>query len=427
MRQVLLSIVALLASYALLLMANGMFSTLLSLRTQIEGFSTQVIGLISAGYFLGLMIGALNAVRVVAAVGHIRAFAAFASLVSVIALVHVLYIDPYLWFALRMAQGMCMAGMFMVTEAWINERATNTTRGQILSLYMVVNFSASGSGQLLVQLADPARFQLFSVASILFSFALLPVLMTRATAPAPARPDRIRLLALYRVSPVGFVAATCSGLMNATFYGLGPVFANGIGMDVRQVSFFMASVIMGGLVLQWPVGRLSDRLDRRWVLTGVSFATALGALGILGAGEFGFLWLCGAGVVYGALTFTLYSLAVAHTNDFADPAQRVQTSGGLLIAYGLGAVSGPVIAAFFMGRFGPSAMFECIAVVAAGLGSFVLYRMTRRKAPSREESTPFQAMPQAQFVTDELMSARVEPGDGDQPGADGVADAVPKP
>ena len=186
------SISSLLLSYGMLLLGNGMISILLGLRSRLEGFSTEIIGFIMAGFFVGMLIGALFAVRVVAAVGHIRAFAAFASIMSVAVLAHVLYIDPVIWFVLRVVAGFCMAGMVMVVESWVNERATNKTRGQVLSLYMITNYLGAGLGQFMMLVGDPAQFQLFIIASMIYSFALVPILLTRASAPKPSSPERMK-------------------------------------------------------------------------------------------------------------------------------------------------------------------------------------------------------------------------------------------
>ena len=201
------SVFSLLLSYGLLLLANGLFGTLLGVRSQIEGFSTSIVGLIMAAYFLGLLQGALRAGMVVATVGHIRAFAAFASVMSVTALLHVIVVDQIAWCVLRFASGFCMAGMIVVTESWLNARCTKTTRGQVMALYMVTNYFAAGCGQFLLTVADPARFQLFSIASIIFSLALVPVLLTRATAPKPPTRDRMNLRELWRTSPLGLLGS----------------------------------------------------------------------------------------------------------------------------------------------------------------------------------------------------------------------------
>ena len=381
------AIASLLLSFGLLLLANGLFGTLLGLRSKLEGFSTEITGVIMAGYFVGLLLGALYGVRVVAAVGHIRAFAAFASIMSVTVLVHILKIDAVTWLLLRVVGGYCMAGMIMVTESWINERSSNTTRGRVLSLYMVTNFLGSGLGQFLLTIANPAEFQLFVIASIIFSIALVPILLTRAISPKPVTTKRMRLRDLFAVSPVGVVGTIAAGLSNASLNSLGAVYGADNKFTVAQVSAFMASIILGGMVLQFPIGRLSDRFDRRTVLMLVALATALCALGIVWyTPDAGWMLICTA-IVYGGFAFTIYPLSTAQVNDLADPDQLVQVSAGLLVAYGIGAIAGPIIAAQIMGWVGPQGLFLFIAAVAGALVVFTALRMairTRgqaRKAP----------------------------------------------
>ena len=409
------SVASLLLSYGLLLMANGLYGTLLGVRSNIEGFSTQVVGIIMAGYFAGLLTGGRFAVRVVVAVGHIRAFAAFASIMSVSVLVHVLWIDPVAWFVLRVMAGFCMAGMVIVSESWINERATNEMRGRVLSFYMITNYFAAGCGQFLLPLSDPARFHLFSVASIIFSLALVPVLLTRAQAPTPSGSHPMKMSVLYALSPLGFIGVFCAGMVNAAFHGMGAVFAKGIGLSLQQISLFMASAIFGGLLLQWPVGRLSDHIDRRWVLIGVLLVTCLACLAIVVfASADHTLVLFGAAAVYGAVSFTVYSLSAAHINDFADREQLVQVAGGLLITYGIGASAGPLVASVCMGQFGVKALFMYSAVVSGALGLFALYRMHQRESKSAEERAPFVVVPSEQFTSEELYTAAREEVERDQ-------------
>ena len=398
---------SLLASYGLLILGLGLFGTLLSLRTRLEGFPTAVTGLVMAAYFLGLLVGSREAVRVVARVGHIRAFGAFASVMSVTALLHVLLVHPAAWAGLRFLSGFCMAGMVMVTESWLNERTSNASRGQVMSLYMMTNYVAAGGGQLLVPVGDPGSFELFSLASIIFSLALVPVLLTSASAPLPITGRRVDLRALYRTSPLGMVGASCSGLVNSSLFSLGPLFARNIGLTLQQTSWFMGIAVMSGFLLQYPIGRLSDRVDRRWMLAGVSGLSALAAAGIvLTAGNTSLPVLFGAALVYGALAFTVYAIAAAHTNDFANPAQLVQTASGLLFAYGIGASSGPIIAAGAMTVLGPHGLFVYTGTVLGMLALFALYRMTRRAGP--EERAPVITVPDALSSSQQLYAAMRE-------------------
>ncbi|MAI46690.1 MAG: MFS transporter [Hyphomicrobiaceae bacterium TMED74] len=362
----------------MLLLANGMFGTLLGLRSKHEGFSTEMIGFIMAGYSLGLLLGALFAVRVITQVGHIRSFAALASIMSVAVLCHLLWVDPLFWLLLRTVAGFCMAGMVMVTESWINDRAGNETRGQILSLYMITNYLGSGGGQLSLNIAPPEEFQLFLVASIVYSLALVPVLLTGATGPSPVPSKRMSMVELFGISPVGLIGTLAAGFCNSSVNNLGAVYAAEINLSVAQVSLFMASVLVGGMLLQLPIGRLSDKFDRRTVLFTVALVTGCCALGIN--------WMVGKqdwqlfamAAVYGGFAFTVYPLSCAQVNDMADRERLVQVSSGLLVAFGVGAIVGPIASAFVMGKFGAPGLFFVIAAVWALLAVFTLLRMAMR-------------------------------------------------
>ena len=408
-RQTLASVAALLSSFGLLLLANGLFGTLIGLRTQIEGFSTAVAGLIVAAYFLGLLAGGIQAVRIVAAVGHIRSFAAFASIMSVSALGLILVIDHFAWAAMRFVGGFCMAGMIVATESWLNERCTNETRGQVMSFYMITNYLAAGCGQFILPLSDPGGFELFCVASIIYSLALVPVLLTRASAPRPSPPERASIPELWKLSPLGLLGATAAGVVNTNFQGLAPVFAYGEGFTVTQTSTFMAAGIVGGLLLQWPMGRLSDRIDRRTVLAGVALGTAAASFGIWlmtgtgGGGSFtGIIVLV---VAYGGLSSTVYSMCAAHANDFAPSDKLAQTASGLLIAYGLGASAGPVLTSSLMEMFGASTLFMVNAWVHGSLGAFGLYRMLRRAPKPKAQQRPIVPSPGGQFTSGQLYAS----------------------
>ena len=415
-RQTLSSVAALLSSYGLLLLANGLFGTLIGLRTQIESFSTAVTGLIVAAYFLGLFAGGIQAVRVVAAVGHIRSFAAFASIMSVTALGLVLVVDQFAWAAMRFVGGFCMAGMIVATESWLNERCTNQTRGQVMAFYMITNYLAAGCGQFILPLGDPADFELFCVASIIYSLALVPVLLTRASAPRPSPPERASMPELWKVSPLGLTGAMAAGVVNTNFQGLAPVFAYGEGFTVTQTSIFMAAGIVGGLVLQWPMGRLSDRIDRRTVLAGVALGTAAASFGvglITEAGGETFAGLIVLVIAYGGLSSTVYSLCAAHTNDFAPPDKLAQTASGLLIAYGVGASAGPVLTSNLMEMFGPSTLFVVNAAVHGTLGVFALIRMFRRAPKPKAQQRPIVVSPGGQFTSGQLYTSMRDQADRD--------------
>jgi MFS family permease len=395
----LITISSILFSYGLLLLANGLFGSLLGVRTQVEGFSPNLTGFVVAAYFSGLLLGGLFAARVVSRVGHIRSFAAFASLMSASALMHPIFVDGYAWMGFRMVAGFCMAGMIMVTESWLNETATNKTRGKILSIYMITNYFAAGCGNFLLTIGDPSEFELFSLASIIFSLSLVPVLLTRAAAPPPVEAVRMHVWELYRLAPLGVVGVFCCGLVNASINGLGSVFATNVGFDNQQLATFMAVMVMSGLILQWPVGILSDRFGRGPLLVYIPLVVALASAWQVYAEGF-MAVLVGAGFL-GAFVFTLYSLSAATANDRVGSGQRVQVAGALLITYGAGAVVGPVIAAQFMSLLGPQGLFFYIALIELVLCSFsILTRKQRVGSPDKRK--PYVIVPSSQATSNQL-------------------------
>jgi MFS family permease len=400
------TVASLLFSYGLLLLANGLFSTLLAVRTQVEGFSATLVGFVVAAYFSGLLLGGLFAGRVVARVGHIRSFAAFASLMSVSALMHPIFVSAYAWMGMRFVAGFCMAGMIMVTESWLNSSATNQTRGKVLSFYMVTNYFAAGCGQFLLTVGDPSEFHLFSLASVIFSLALLPVLLTRAKAPVPNYSRGMPVWELYRIAPLGVFGVLCCGLVNSSILGLSPVYATNMGLDEAQLSTFMAVLILSGLFLQMPIGHLSDRVGRGPLLVFIPLIVASAAIVMLFVDQFWFI-VAGA-ALFGAFVFTQYSLAAATANDMVTSEQRVQVAGALLITYGLGAAVGPILASQFMQFMGPTGLFYYFALINLLLSVFSILTRSRR-AGSPDKRKPFVAVPSTQATSNQLyVSAHEE-------------------
>lgn len=386
------AIAAVLLSFGLLFIGNGLFNTLLGIRMRLEGFSTQVTGLIMSGYFAGLLLSAFFATHVISRVGHIRAFAVFASIISASALFHILYIDPYFWASIRLISGFCIGGIIIIIESWLNEMSDNRVRGQVFSFYMITTYAASGSGQLILPLADPKGFILFSVISILFSFALIPVLMTRSPAPRQLPAARMNVVELYRTSPLALAGAFMAAMTNSSFYSMGPVFTHDIGFTLQQTAYFMSAAVLGGLLLQWPVGKLSDRFDRRWVLTTIAFLASIVSFVI-------FLFsgrqpevIIRMAVCYGSLAFLMYSLSAAHANDFTPRDKMVQTASSLLVTYGLGAIIGPVLSSFIMGIFGSDKLFLWQAVLSLALCAYAIYRSRQRKSVLPQNKADFVAV-----------------------------------
>jgi MFS family permease len=388
-------VAALLFSVALLMAGNGPLTTLISLRLEGLGTAPLAIGAIMASYFAGLTLGSLLAYRIVLRSGHIRAFAVFASASSVAALAYPLVAHPLPWAVLRLAEGFCVAGIFICVESWLNEQAGPATRGKILALYMICLYLGQAVGQLLLAL-DPGPGQplVFMLVSILMSVAILPVAMTRQSPPALPDVVSFPIRRLYAASPLGMVGTVASGLVLGSVYALGPLFARGAaGLDAGGAAQFMSALILGGVLLQWPLGRLSDAFDRRRVIVGtLASLTASAALMLFVAGGD---WpaLFAASALFGGFAFALYPLCVAHMNDYMDSRDRVAASGGLVLAYSTGATAGPLVASSVMPALGVAGLFVFVACIAAAVLVFGLWRMLVRKPVPADQQGPFQVLP----------------------------------
>jgi len=384
MLSLLMSVAALLLGAGLLNAGNGVFTTFLSVRMHLEGFSTEVTGLVMSAYYIGLAVGTLMCDRIINRVGHIRAFAAFVAVVSASVLSAAFFVSPYVWGTMRAVLGFCFAGLFMIVESWLNMRATAQTRGRLFSSYMMVSYLTLGAGQLLLNLRDPSGRDFFLIGVLFYSLAALPVSLTSAASPAPVQTSRFGFGALYRVSPLGVLACIGSGLANSALYGMGPLFARGNGFSLAETSYFMGAAVLSGLVLQYPIGRLSDRYDRRAIIVAVALLTASTSVGLVMLAGKAKLAILGLACLYGGFSFTLYPLAVSHANDFLDAKDAVKAAGGLILAWGAGASFGPVAAASIMGALGPRGLFVFVAAVDILLALFALWRMTRRPSVPAE-------------------------------------------
>jgi len=379
---------ALLLGAGLMMLGNGLQGSLLGLRATMEGFPTAITGVVMSGYFIGFLAGSTLAPKIVKRVGHIRVFAALASLASAAALLHVVFIDPVAWMAMRLVTGFSYAGLYVVAESWLNARSTNENRGQLLSVYMVVMLGGMAGGQLLLNVADPLGFALFILVSVLVSLALVPIALTAAPAPDFDTAAPVKLRELYRISPLGILGCMAVAVAHGAFFAMGAVYAEKLGLSLAGISIFMGLFMAGGVVLQWPIGRLSDRYDRRAVLTVVTFLAAAAALVALLTASAGGLPFYAAIGLLGGMSLPIYSLCLAHTNDYLDPGQVVGASSALVLVTGLGAILGPLAAAAAMSTAGPAGFLWTIAAVHAGIGVFALYRMTRRPAVPVEDKVP---------------------------------------
>ncbi|MCE9651381.1 MAG: MFS transporter [Parvibaculum sp.] len=385
---------SLLLATSILLIGNGLLGTLIPLRGGMEHFATATIGGIGSVYFAGFLAGCVLGPHIVRRAGHIRSFAALAGVASVLPLMHVLVIEPFSWAGLRAVHGFCFAGLYMVIESWLNERATNETRGRLFSVYLVVNLSSITLGQLVLNTADPAGFTLFAVVSILTSLALVPISLTTSVQPAPIASTGIYVSKLYKLSPVGLMGSFVVGLTNAPFWTLGPLFAKDSGLDIFGVSIFMTAAIIGGAVAQWPIGRLSDKMDRRLVILGICIGSAAGELALIGARATGHETpLLMAGFLFGVFSLALYSVCVAHTNDHASRESFVSVSGGLLLVYAVGAIIGPSAASLGTSTYGMSFIFMFGAAVHLAFAVFTAYRIASAPALDAAQRADFVAVP----------------------------------
>ncbi len=384
---------ALLFGIGLLMVGNGLQSSLLGVRASTEDFGSTVTGLVMSGYFVGFLAGSTLTPRAVARVGHVRVFAALASLASMTILVHAVFVTPVVWGLMRLFTGFAYAGLYVVAESWLNDRASNELRGRLLSVYMIVTFMGLGGGQVLLNVASPSTPDLFILISVIVSFAVVPILLSATRQPDSDTPDPLSLRQLYRITPLGTIGCFATGIVNGTVFGMGAVYARMSGLSVAEVSIFMGVLIAGGAVLQWPIGKLSDIMDRRKVITGTALAAAaLAALAVPVAdiSRIGFMAIA-AGI--GGTALTLYSLFLAYANDHLEPRQMVAASSGLVLVGGLGAVLGPSTTGWVMGRVGAEGFLWYLCVVHAGIALFALYRMTRREAPSGDDQVPYVVVP----------------------------------
>jgi MFS family permease len=389
MLQALKHVASLLAGAGILILGNGLIGIVLPVRMSLEHVPTEFSGLVMSAYYGGLVCGCLWGQGVISRVGHIRAFAAFAGGVAATTLLFPLWFDPIVWAVLRIAIGFLMAGLFFTIESWLNLRSSKKTRGQILSLYMFTSYLASVLGQLLVNVWSVKGPELFSLGAMLLCVSLVPVVLTRVAGPDMDKTSRLSIRRLYSISPLGVVTSLGSGLISGAFYGMGPVFGAEVGMSIFLISVFMGITLLGGLVMQWPIGWLSDKYDRRtvllWVLIAISTAALLEyALSRTSHATAGVLVMTG---LFGGCAATVYPLAVAHAFDYVERDQMVAASAGMLLSWSIGATAGPLLASMMMSGGNEWALFLYLAAVAGALAAFTRYRMGRRTAlPSAEQA-----------------------------------------
>ncbi|MCR4268101.1 MFS transporter [Nitratireductor sp. ZSWI3] len=385
-------LIPLLLAAGILLAGNGLQGTLIALRGAAEGFSPTVIGLMGSAYFAGFLIGCLYVPRLLRAVGHIRAFAALAALGAAGALLLVLFVDPLAWIAVRFLSGICFSSLFTTIESWLNSAAANTNRARVLAIYRIIDIVAVTGSQYMIPGLGIEGFVAFAVMAMMITLSLVPVSMADRSNPKPPAEFRLDLADVWRISPLASIGAAAVGLTNSAFRIVGPIYGQAIGFSVSEIATFMSAGIIGGAVMQYPLGAISDRHDRRQVLLFTTVGALISAIAIT--------WFAGndrtANLIlvflFGAFAMSLYSLSAAHANDHATKDQFVQVAAGLLFFYSIGAMAGPAIASFLMQALGPHALFSYTAVVYAALVLVTLYRMGVRPGVPAAQRRRFAAL-----------------------------------
>jgi MFS family permease len=372
-----------------LMLGAGLQSTLLGLRATLEGFPTVVTGLVMSCYYVGYVAGTIIAPNLLRDLGHVRVFAALAAIASVAILVQGCFIDPFAWATMRLLSGLCFAGIYVVAESWLNDRASRSNRGRLFAVYMLVLYVGLGAAQFLLVIANPRTQTAFMLVAILISFAMVPIVVSAQHVPEHAVPRKVRLRDLYKNSPLGVAAVAVSGLISAIIFSMGPVYARLSGLETNGVAAFMAVSILAAVVTQYPVGRLSDRIDRRTVIAGVCSLAMLVAGTIVALPAMPHAAFLVLAAMFSGFALTLYSLSVSHVNDKLEPAQMVAASSALLLLNGTSAAIGPVLAGSLMTAFGPRAYFAALATLSGVLAIYDLWRKTRRKPVPPSQKGPF--------------------------------------
>ena len=429
MATVLTRLFALLLGSFFLTASTSFQGLLLAVRGGAEGFPTFSLGLLGTTWAIGFVAGCILVPRLVRRVGHIRAFGVMATVSAIVVLLNVLLVDPWFWVMSRAFSGFCMAGAFMVIESWLNERASAQNRGSMFAIYMIILTLGYTTGQLGLGALDPMVFAPFVIAAIGYCLAILPTALSTSAVPRPLTETRIDIKAIRETSPVAAFSIVCIGLANGAYGTLAPVYAQQIGLTTTFIAFFMSAGTIGGALSQLPIGRLSDSMDRRYVIAGVGLAAALMSLVFIASGG-------GEGTVpvfmalfYGILIFPMYSVAVAHANDVAAPDSYSQTASTLLLLYGVGTMIGPALASASMNLFGPSGLFMFTGAIQLAIFAYAVWRVTQY-GRTIAEKTPFApiAVPRAQTPeTFSLMQADpiANEGQAEPPATDGTETSEP--
>lgn len=388
-----LPLTALLAATMFICGGYAALSSVFALKLTQLDTPTQISGIILSMYYLGCVVASFTASKIVNKVGHIRAFGVFASLLSVFVLIHSFSTNLYYWAMLRFLEGYCVGGTSLCLESWLNSKATNANRGLVVSFYMVTSYLGAALGQLLISVPDPSGMLMYIIISIIFSLAMIPISLTQLSAPTIETHANMPIKRAYEVSPVGFVCCIASGVLVGTFYMLGTIYATSLGLNLKEVSLFMFWGVMGGMAAQIPFGRLSDKMDRRYVLVGISIMLIIVApLANFLVTQRGTALIIST-ILIGAGTFTLYPISVSHVNDLVSEEERVSASGMLILAQHVGLVLGPILISAGMQVFGNWFFLAAFALIPALFVVFTIQHIKKKPDINYLNVTPTQPIP----------------------------------
>jgi len=400
---------ALFTGFGIIVISHGFQGNLLGIRSVIEDFNFIATGTMMSGYFVGFFIGATVVPKLVTKVGHIRVFAAFASMASLSSLIHIVFVDPYIWILARFLTGFSMIGIFIIVESWLNDRANNKTRGKVLSLYMLVTYVGMALGNFLLNVSNPKQYEPFILISLLFSIALIPILLTKRKPPKFKKTSSIKIKELYKISPFGSISMFCTGFIFAPIFSLLSVYAVTMKLTIFETSLLLVGVMLAGALFQWPIGSLSDKYDRRKIIIGSSIAAfifSLLAILVSGIGNSLSNFFIESAVSFNyfstvldktklfifiillaGVTLPLFSLNLALVNDYIPKEKFVAAGGGLNIIFGLGAMAGPVMCSTLMHFLGPNGFFVHLLIFLFTIITFGFYRLSQREIENNPEST----------------------------------------
>ena len=378
---------ALLFGMFLLMLGNGLQGTLLGVRGSIEGMSPQTMSWVMTGYFVGFLFGSQLTPNMIRRVGHVRVFAALGSLVSACLILYAAWTNPYFWFLLRIIVGFCFSGIYVVAESWLNDSSSNETRGQTLSAYLIVQMMGIVLAQAVLNFADPSGYMLFIIISVVVSLSFAPILLSVSPAPQFQTSKRMTLSQLWSISPLGVVGQFFLGAIFAALFGMASVYGTERGLTVKDISLFVAAIYFGGMILQYPIGWVSDRMDRRVL---IFIVCSIGTFFSFAANLFdSFIWLLIVAFIIGGVSNPLYSLYIAYTNDYLEHDDMASASGGLIFLTGIGAIFGPSIVGWLLDAYGAASYFWFIGTVMAIMGSYALYRMTQTSSTAVEDTSTY--------------------------------------